>query len=308
MAYAFHQQTRSGWPHALAAYLVWGFLPLYLLLVRAVPPFEFVAWRIIWSVPICLAIVVALKQSDHVIAALRDRRVLLTLIATALLIGVNWFVYIWAVLRGHVLAASLGYYINPLLNVFLGTVLLKEKLSRRQWIAVALAGIGIVVLLTGAVTTLWISLTLASSFGVYGLLRKQVAVAALPGLTIETMLLLPLSLAIVWFYAVQPAGSSFGQEIGLSAAIIGGGVVTAIPLLLFAIAARRMNYSTLGFVQFIAPTIVVILGLTVFGEALRMSQLICFLFIWTASAIFVWDLLAKRERKPQSGAIRQLSR
>ena len=305
---AFHQQTPSGLPHALAAYLIWGFLPLYLLLVRSVPPFEFVAWRIVWSVPICLAIVLVLGQTRQVINALRDPRVLMTLIASALLIGVNWFIYIWAVLRGHVLAASLGYYINPLLNVFLGTVFLGEHLSRRQWVAVGLAGAGIAILLTGALTTLWISLSLAASFGTYGLLRKRVAVAALPGLTIETALLLPLSFAIVAFYAGTPAGSSFGQELGLSAAIVGGGVVTAVPLLLFATAARRMNYSTLGFIQFIAPTIVFFLGLFVFDEPLKTAQLVCFVFIWTASAIFAWDLVAKRDRARQSGAIRQPSR
>ena len=232
-------------------------------------------------------------------AALTNRLDLLVLTASAALIGVNWFVYVWAIQTGEVYAASLGYYINPLVNVLLGTVLLGEKLSKRQWIAVALAGAGVAVLLAGAITTLWISLTLALSFGTYGLLRKQVAVGSLPGLTIESALLLPLSAGIAIWYASGPSGSSFGQDTYLSFAIVLGGILTAVPLLLFAVAAKRMDYSTLGFIQFLAPSIVFILGLTVFDRPLLPAQLASFVFIWTAIAIFVWDLVQRgRKVKP----------
>ena len=238
---------------------MWGFMPLYLLLVRQVPAFEFVGWRIVWTLPVCLLIVAFRRQFPDIRRALADRRALLVLAASAMLISVNWVVYVWAIQQGEVYAASLGYYINPLVNILLGTLILKETLSRAQWIAVALAGVGIAVLAAGALTTLWISLTLALSFGTYGLLRKQVTVGALPGLTIES----------------------------------------AILLLMFAIAARRMDYSVLGFVQFLAPSIVFILGLTVFGEELHPAQAFCFGCIWLAAAIFVWDLLARRKpRKP----------
>ena len=291
------EHPKTGLAAALGAYLIWGFLPLYLILVREVPAFEFVGWRIIWTLPLCLLIVAYRKQLPQLRAALGDRKAMGWLLLSATLIAVNWVVYVWAIQKGHVYAASLGYYINPLFNVLLGTLLLKEKLSRLQWAAVALAGFGVSLLLGGALTTLWISLTLAFSFGTYGLIRKQVDVGALPGLTIESMLLLVPSAAVAFYYAGLPAGSSFAQTTGLSLAIMLGGALTAFPLLMFAIAARRLPYSTLGFIQFLAPSIVFVLGLTVFGEELKLVQAACFACIWAAAAIFVWDLWS-RSRKP----------
>ncbi|GAA4053329.1 EamA family transporter RarD [Parerythrobacter jejuensis] len=291
-----HEQP-SGLPAALGAYVIWGFLPLYLILVSSVPPFEFVGWRIVWTLPVCLLIVAFRKQMPDLRAALADRKALRILLVSATLIAINWFVYVWAIQNGQVYAASLGYYINPLLNVLLGTLILKERLSRLQWLAVALAAAGVAVLAAGALTTLWISLTLAFSFGTYGLLRKQVAVGSLPGLTIESAILLLPALGIAAWYAATPTGSAFDDSLWLSLAIIAGGVLTAVPLLLFAIAARRMDYSTLGFIQFLAPTIVFILGLTVFEQPLLPAQAICFALIWTALALFVWDMWSKRQPK-----------
>ena len=292
--------TKSGLPAALGAYLTWGFLPLYLILVKSVPPVEFVGWRIIWTLPICLVIVMWRGQVAELKSALSNRRVLLVLLASSILIAVNWLVYIWAIQSGNVYAASLGYYINPLVNVLLGTIVLKERLSRLQWTAVALAGAGVAVLLAGAITTMWISLTLALSFGTYGLLRKQVPVGSLPGLTIESAILLLPSAGVAMWFAASPAGSSFLVSPGLSLAIVAGGFLTAIPLLLFAVAARRMDYSTLGFVQFLAPSIVFVLGLTVFDQPLLPVQAVSFALIWGAIAIFVWDLLSRRRRAPKT--------
>ncbi|KZX86267.1 hypothetical protein A3718_05050 [Erythrobacter sp. HI0019] len=290
------QTDRTGLAAAFSAYVIWGFLPLYLILVRSVPAFEFVGWRIIWTLPLCLLIVLARRQGPDLRAALANRRTPGLLALSATLIAVNWVVYVWAIQNGQVYAASLGYYINPLVNVLLGTVLLGEKLSRPQWAAVGLAGIGVSLLAAGALTTLWISLTLALSFGSYGLIRKQLDVGSVPGLTIESALLLLPSLAVAWYYA-QTQGSSFAVSTELSLAIMAGGVVTAFPLLLFAIAARKLPYSMLGFIQFLAPSIVFVLGLTVFGEELKPVQAACFACIWAAAAIFVWDLVA-RTRKP----------
>ena len=290
------QTDRTGLAAAFSAYVIWGFLPLYLILVRSVPAFEFVGWRIIWTMPLCLLIVLARRQGPDLRAALANRRTLGLLALSATLIAVNWVVYVWAIQNGQVYAASLGYYINPLVNVLLGTVLLGEKLSRPQWAAVGLAGIGVSLLAAGALTTLWISLTLALSFGSYGLIRKQLDVGSVPGLTIESALLLLPSFAVAWYYA-QTQGSSFAVSTELSLAIMAGGVVTAFPLLLFAIAARKLPYSMLGFIQFLAPSIVFVLGLTVFGEELKPVQAACFACIWAAAAIFVWDLVA-RTRKP----------
>ena len=287
---------RTGLTAALGAYVIWGLMPLYLLLVRSVPAFEFVGWRIIWTLPLCLLIALLRKQWPELRAAFAHRRTLGWLALSATLIAVNWVVYVWAIQNGQVYAASLGYYINPLVNVLLGTMLLGERLTRRQWIAVALAAIGVSLLAAGALTTLWISLTLALSFGSYGLIRKQVAVGAVPGLTIESPLLLLPSFGVALYYA-QTEGSSFAVSTELSLAIMAGGAFTAFPLLLFAIAARKLPYSTLGFIQFLAPSIVFILGLTVFGEELKPAQAACFACIWAAAAVFAWDMIA-RSRKP----------
>ncbi len=289
------QPTASGLAPALGAYLIWGFLPLYLVLVKSVPAFEFVGWRIIWTLPLCLAIVAVRRQFPELRAALGSPRSLLALLASSVLIGINWFVYIWAIMAGEVYATSIGYYLNPLLNVLLGTLVLGERLSRRQWLAVAIAAVAVALLAAGAVTSLWISLTLGLSFGLYGLVRKQVSVGSLPGLTIESAILLPVAVGIAWWYAASPQGSAFGQDLGMSLLIVFSGVVTAVPLLMFAIAARRMDYSTLGFIQYLSPTIVFFLGLFVFHQPLAPAKLASFVLIWVAVGVFVWDLWAKRK-------------
>ncbi|MEQ5787037.1 EamA family transporter RarD [Erythrobacter sp. NFXS35] len=296
------QSAPSGLAPAIGAYLIWGFLPLYLLLVKAVPPFEFVGWRIIWTLPLCLVIVAVRRQFPELVAALKSPRALLALLASAMLIGTNWFIYVWAIMEGQVYATSIGYYLNPLINVLLGTLFLGEKLSRRQWLAVGVAGLAVVLLAAGALTSLWISLSLAFSFAFYGLVRKQVSVGSLPGLTIESaILLLPASAVALW-YASGPQGSSFGQDTFLSLAIVFSGVATAVPLLMFALAARRMDYSTLGFIQYLAPTIVFILGLTVFRQPLEPAKLLSFVLIWIAVGIFVYDLWAKRRSSRKAAA------
>lgn len=295
-ASAPQQHDRTGLAAAFGAYVIWGFLPLYLMLLKSVPAFEFVGWRIIWTLPICLLIVAVRRQGPDLRAALGNRRTLGWLSASAALIAVNWVVYVWAIQNHYIYAASLGYYINPLVNVLLGTLLLGEKLTRPQWAAVGLAAVGVALLATGALTTLWISLTLALSFGTYGLIRKQVAIGSVPGLTIESALLLLPSAGVALYFA-QAQGSSFAVSTELSLLIMAGGALTAFPLLLFAIAARKLPYSTLGFIQFLAPSIVFILGLTVFDEQLKPAQAACFACIWAAAAIFVWDLVA-RSRKP----------
>ncbi len=299
---ALRSHRPSGLPYALGAYLIWGLLPLYLRLLKAVPPFEFVAWRIVFTVPLCLLFIAARRQWGELRAVLANRRQLLTLLVTALLIGINWTIYIAAVQHGHVLATSLGYYINPLVNVLAGTLFLKERLSRRQWSAVALAALGVSLLAWGALDTLWISLSLAVSFSLYGLIRKLTPVGSLTGLTIEAAVLLLPAMAVAWWYAQQPLGSSVGHDLGQSLLVACAGVLTAVPLLMFAVAAQRMDYSALGMVQFLSPTIVFFLGLFLFGEPLKPVQLACFLLIWAAIALFVWDLLALRRKTSRPAA------
>lgn len=283
----------GGLPYALAAYGIWGFVPLFFKLLTSVPPVEVLAQRIVWSLPLCFLIMAFRRQIGEYLAALRDWKVLRLLLASSVLIAVNWLVYIYAIFTDHVLAASLGYYLNPLVNVMLGMVFLGERLSRMQMLAVVIAGVGVAILLAGALDTLWISLTLAFTFGIYGLLRKIVPVGSLPGLSVETTVLLLPSLAVAGYYLAVGDGRGFGSENSISLLLMAGGVVTAVPLLLFATAARRMSYAALGFVQYMAPTIQFLLSLFVFDEPLKPVQLACFLLIWVSIAVFSFDMWRK---------------
>jgi chloramphenicol-sensitive protein RarD len=287
-------QTSAGLPYALGAYLIWGVLPIYLRLVHHVPPFEFVGWRVVFTLPFCLALIAFRRQAGAVKTALTQPRTLMTLTASALLIGANWLIYIWAIQRGHVLASSLGYYINPLANVLAGTLFLGERLSRRQWLAVALAAIGVTILAFGALDMLGISLSLAATFCGYGLVRKLAPVEAIPGLTVETLLLLVPGLLLIASFAASPTGSAMSGDLVTDLLIAASGIVTGLPLVLFATAARRMDYSSLGFVQFLSPTLVFLEGLLLFHEPLRPVQLASFGFIWLAIGLFVIDLFARR--------------
>ena len=250
-----HSQRRAGLLFGLGAYLAWGVMPLYFKALAHVSALEIVAHRVIWSMVFMAALVALWRRWPAIRAALGTGRVLITLLITTLLIGTNWLIFIYAVVSGHVLEASLGYYLNPLVNVLLGVVLLKEKLSRAQVFATLLAAAGVAVLAAGAGSGLWISLTLAATFAVYGFLRKIVAVDSLEGLSIETALLSPLALA--WLVWLQADGSAAFASVTLTTdlLLVLGGAVTAIPLLMFTAAARRLPYSTLGFLQYVAPSL-----------------------------------------------------
>lgn len=282
---------RAGLAAALGTHAVWGSMPLYLLLVKSVPAVEYVAWRILFTLPLCGAIIAWRKAGGEVLAVLRDRRAMLTLLASASLVAVNWFLYVWAINAGHVYAASLGYYILPLLMMLLGLVVLGEKLTRLQWWATAIAVGGVAALAAGALTTLWLSLSMALTFGLYGLLRKTVNAGSLAGLTVESLILAPFALAVAGWFAAQPAGSALTHGPLTAAAVAFGGPMTAVPLIMFAFAARRLPYTVMGFLQFTSPTIVFLLGLLVFGEKLNPAQLACFVAIWCAALLFVWDIL-----------------
>ena len=287
--------VRSGLPYALGAHMVWGSMPLYLLLVKTVDPLEFVAWRLIFTLPLCVILLAVTRGWSELRTVLGNRRALLTLVGSASMVAINWWLYVWAIQTGHVYAASLGYYILPLMMMLLGLVFLGERLSRRQWWAVGLAGAGVGLLAIGALTTMWLSLSMAVTFGIYGLLRKTVAAGALAGLTVESLILMPVALGIVaWFWG-SPTGPALGQGWDIAFAVGLSGPMTALPLMWFAIAARRMPYTVIGFLQFISPTIVFLLGLTVFGEELKLAQLGCYVLIWAAAALFTWELLRGRK-------------
>ncbi|HEY0148274.1 MAG TPA: EamA family transporter RarD [Allosphingosinicella sp.] len=283
---------RGGLALGLGAYLLWGILPLYFKAVDHVDALEIVAHRIVWSLFFLAALVTWWGKWSGIRAALSTPRVVMTLALTACLIGINWLVYIYAVVSGHVLEGSLGYYLNPLVNVLLGVFLLKEKLSRAQIAAVFLAAVGVAILAAGAGGAIWISLTLAGSFALYGYLRKVAPVDSLEGLSIETTILAPV--AIGWILYLQSTGTgSFLDTRGTDILLVLGGAITAIPLLLFTAAARRLPYSTLGFLQYVAPSLQFLLAVLVFGEPLTTAHLVCFGAIWTALIIFVFEGVRK---------------
>ena len=280
------QDSKGGIALGLSAYLIWGFMPLYFKLLTSVQPAEIVAHRILWSLILLGLVATFWRRWGAIRAALGTGKVLFTLIVTACLIAVNWLVYIYAIVSGHVLEGSLGYYLNPLVNVLFGVILLKERLTRAQIFACLLAAAGVAVMAAGAGSGLWISLTLALSFASYGFLRKVAPVDALEGLWVETVVLAPLSL--VWVLCLVGQGNAgFGhQSLAIDLFLILGGAITALPLLLFTAAARRLPYSTLGFLQYIAPSIQFLLAVLVFHEPFGAVKAICFAAIWTALAIF----------------------
>ena len=289
------RRARAGLLFGLAAYGLWGVLPIYFKLLLAVPPVDIVAHRIIWSLIALALLVTILGAWGEVRAAIRRRRTLALLVLSALLIGVNWLLYIYAINSGQILAGSLGYYLNPLANILLGRFILKERLSRLQWAAVAIAGAGVSVLLAGAVGTLWISLTLCFSFATYGLIRKVVAVDSIAGLTIETIILAPVALGWLLIGGTG-VGPAFGADAGLTALLIATGVISTIPLLCFTAAARRLPYATVGMLQFIAPTLQFALAVALYGEPFTRAHAIAFGAIWTALALYVVALVGQRRR------------
>jgi chloramphenicol-sensitive protein RarD len=290
-----HRST--GLAFAFATYLFWGLMPFYFAAIGVLPAFQVTALRVLMTLPLCLLFVTVRREWAAVRAALASPRILAMLAASALMIAGNWLIYVYAVVSQQVFAASLGYYINPLANVAAGYLFLGERLSRGQWIAVALAATGVAVLAAGAHATLLVSLGLAACFCGYGLIRKVVATEALPGLTVEILLLTLPALAVQLWYSSGPSGSGFGRSTGFDLIVLSSGPVTAIPLLLFSAAARRLPYSTLGFIQYLTPTIVFVLGLFVFREPLRPVQLVSFALIWLAVAVFSLDALSGQRRR-----------
>ena len=291
------RRTRAGLFFGLAAYGLWGIMPIYFKWLKAVPSVDIVAHRIVWSLVVLIALVTLVKAWDQVRAAVARRRTLALLLLTSLLIGTNWLLYVYAINSGHILAGSLGYYLNPLANILLGRCILKERLTGLQWAAVGIAAGGIAVLAAGALGTLWISLTLCFSFATYGLLRKIIHVDSLAGLTVETMLLFPVALG--WLLIGGAEGRPmFGVNGSETVLLMAAGIVSTVPLLCFTAAARRLAYSTVGMLQFLAPTLQFLLAVAVYGERFTTAHAIAFGCIWTALILYVAALANARRRVP----------
>lgn len=272
-------------------------LPLFFRLVHHVDPVEIVTQRVLWSLLLIVTLLAARRGLGPLISALRDRRLIMPLAGSALMIAINWLTYVWAVNDGHVVATSLGYFLNPLVNVALGVLVLKEKLRRPQMLAIVVAAVGVAILAAAALTTLWISLTLAISFAFYALLRKITPVAPMTGLGVETLLLTPPAIAyLIW--EAGHGGVSFGQDAGTTALLVISGAVTTVPLVVFAMAAQRLPMATLGILQYLAPMLQFFCGVVLFGETLSHGQMLSFGLIWIALILFATDgvRMARRNR------------
>ena len=289
--------VRDGVIAGLAAYLIWGVLPVYFKTVGAVDPLEVLVHRVVWAVPFGAIILAFRRQWPEVRRALTHRAMLGWLSLSALFIGLNWFVYIWAIQDERIFETSLGYYINPLTNMLVGVLFFGERLRRYQLVAVALAAIGVLVLTISGGQVPWIALALAISFTVYAVIRKKVVIGGMPGLFVETVLLLPFALA--WFAYIKSIGqAAFGSvDVDTTFWLIMAGPITALPLLCFALAARRLPLTTIGFMQFLAPTLQFITGIY-YGEHLTTAHLICFACIWTAVLFFSYDAVRAGTKKP----------
>ncbi|ABB38151.1 RarD protein, DMT superfamily transporter [Oleidesulfovibrio alaskensis G20] len=281
---------------AVGAFVLWGLLPLYWKMLHSVPPLEVLGHRIVWSLVFVAVLMQVTRRWDELRRAVSSVRNMAVMAVAGVLVGGNWFLYIWAVNNGRVLETSLGYYITPLLNVLMGCVLLGEQLSKGQKAALVLAAAGVAVQLTMLGRLPWVALVLAGSFSVYGLLRKTANVESVPGLFFETAVLTPVVLVyLVW---LDGNGGAFGHAgTAVSLLLAGAGVCTSVPLLLFAFAARRMHLGTVGILQYIAPTIAFMLGVFVFDEPFSAGRLISFCFIWLAVAIYSGESLWKRRRR-----------
>ncbi|MEW7849651.1 EamA family transporter RarD [Massilia aurea] len=286
---------RSGIIYAALAFFCWGLFPIYFHALGEVPPLQILAHRMLWSLAFLL-ILLLLRRDWKWLAIVRQPRVFFSFVLSALLLSANWLVYIWSVMNHHVIEASLGYFINPLVNIVLGYLILKERMRPLQWAAIGVAAMGVAWLTWQAGTVPWIALFLALSFGGYGLLRKTAALGPLEGLSFETIVLFPLAAGYVLWLTVQ------GQNVFINTAsdttrwlLIMAGPLTAIPLLLFATGARKIPLSILGLLQYLSPTLQFLLGVWLFKEAFSADRLVGFALIWSALALFAGEGLLRRQ-------------
>ncbi|MEP1205889.1 MAG: EamA family transporter RarD [Rhizobiaceae bacterium] len=282
--------ARKGFLYALAAYGLWGFLPLYFKAMEHIPADEMVVHRIIWSVPVALAVIAAQRRLGELVALFRNRRIVLMMGLTAVLITINWGIYIWSISVNKTSEAALGYYINPLITVFLGFALLGERMTRLQWLAVAIAAAAVLIRTIGGGVFPWIALSLAFSFAIYGYLRKTVDVGPTQGFLVEVVLLLPPALAyLVWLTAIGENHFTLANSDGPW--LMMAGVATAAPLILYAFGAKLLRLATLGLMQYIAPSMIFLISFLVFGEQMDFWQGVTFAMIWGALVLYTWSLL-----------------
>jgi chloramphenicol-sensitive protein RarD len=295
-----HRASR-GLAATTAAFAIWGLFPIYLHPLALVPATQVIAHRIVWSCLFILAWMTLRGELGRLSATLTRPALLARLALTAMLISGNWLVYVWSVTHGHIVDTSLGYYINPLINVVLGVLVLHERLNRAQWLAVGIAAVAVLYLAVLAGRPPWIALTLGTSFSLYGLLRKVISVDALPGLATETLLLMPLAAAYLGWCQTHGSGGFTAHGPEVTALLVGSGLVTAVPLFLFAYGARALPYSTVGVLQYIAPSLQLLCGVGLYHESFGAARATGFVLIWCALLVYAADAwrTARASRAPR---------
>lgn len=294
---AFDRTALVGVLNALGCFSIWGLFPIYFKILHQVSALEVLAHRIVWSVAVLLALILWQGQGQALLTAIRDPRRLRFYLGTTLLISVNWLLYIWAVQNNRILEASLGYYINPLVNVVLGVLFLRERLNPYRWSAVAIAAVGVLILLMGHGVFPWISLALALSFGSYGLLRKKDGHAAMLGLCVETGLMAPVALLFLLALAAQGSGAFGTRDETTDLLLVAAGLITVIPLLMFLEASRRLPLSTVGLIQYLTPTLQFLLAVVVYREDFTAIHLAAFGCIWLALVLYTADAWLHQRRR-----------
>lgn len=280
----------------LGAYVIWGLLPIYWKLLSSVSSEAILANRIVWSFLFLLLLLYLQKALPKLTTAFKNQRTRRLFFLNGIIISMNWFIYIWAVNHNFIVEASLGYYINPLVSIVFGVFFFKEKLSRIEWIAILLATIGVLILTIGYGEFPWISLALAFSFGFYGVVKKQRPLEATVSLTLETLAPLPLALLFIGYLGVQ-GQSTFSHTPFVTVGLLLTGVITAVPLLLFGFGAQRIPYTVVGFLQFVAPTLSLAIGVLLYDEPFTNTHLIAFTFIWSAALVFTLNSLLLRKKQ-----------
>lgn len=296
-----NRESRAGLIFAGGAFVIWGLTPIYWKLLLPVPALEILAHRVAWGLVVVVVWMSLRHRWRELLSAIRGPRTLVTLAATTVLIAFNWGIFVWAVNAGRVLATSLGYFINPLVNVLLGLAVLRERLTRAQWIAVALASIAVAVMTVRLGRLPWISLALAVSFALYGLLRKTVRADAVVGLTFETAALAPLAVAFLLAREGRGVGAFGHQGAPVDALLVASGAVTVVPLILFTLGVRRLPLSTVGLLQYIAPTCTFLLAVFIYGEPFSAADAVSFGLIWTALGIYTVELRSRLRRLERAG-------
>lgn len=286
-------ERRVGLTAGISAYIFWGFLPLYLKFVGFAGPFEILGWRILWSIPAALVAVALFGGLGQLRAALRPK-MLGTLSLSALFIFGNWIIFVWAVANNHVIEAALAYFLTPLVNVIFGVAFFGERMTKLQIAALALATIGVIVQAAALGAPPYMALFLCITWSLYGLVRKQAVVASSAGLFVETMWCAPLAIFALWWVSQQSGGLAFTESLPNAAMLIALGPITALPLILFAIGARRLPFSTLGLLQYVGPTITFLIGV-LYGEPFTTLRMVSFALIWAGLVAYSWDML-RRER------------